>query len=367
MFSRSIAILFTLLCFTPFASLGQSSKPFVIGASSQHAALLIHSPRMENLRGTQPQGVEINIQLQTTGSSEWHQDYNYPRLGVSLLWFDYNNPSLGHSFAISPYVSKPFHRSEHHELHLRVGTGLAYFTNRYDAERNPENETISNRLNATMQARLDYDYKIRHNLSLNAGLGFHHYSNGARRKPNLGLNLPTLSVGVNYYTLPLFTTTQVEREPFRAHTFIDISGSIGVKRLSPEHLEKYSARSFSIAFGKQLNRKSNLITGIEGFHDQSLYTVRNQDPTLDPESSLPDVRRVGGMIGHELVMGKLILETHLGLYLYRPYKVETFYYERLGVKYLITNNIFTAIDLKAHGGSANVVEFRLGSRLPFTK
>ncbi len=364
---RLIGLTVLIWLSTSLCTLGQRRVPYVLGASAHQAQLLMHSPKMAHLQGTYPRGAEVNLQFQTTGAKAWHQEYQYPRFGFSFLWFDYNNPVIGQSFAISPYFSKPFHRSEKQELHLRFGSGFAFFTQRFDADSNPQNVVISNKLNAVMQARLDYDYKVTPHLSLTAALGFNHYSNGANRKPNLGLNLPTLSIGANFHSQPAFEAVQVERAPFSPQYFLDISGSIGTKRLDPDDLDKFLANSVSLLAGKKLTRKSNVVAGFEGFYDRSIYKMQRNDAKLDPEEVWPDVKRVGIVGGHELVLGKLMLETHVGLYLYRPYKTGTFYYQRLGLKYLVTDYVFSAIDLKVHAGSADVIEFRVGTRLPFSK
>ena len=36
-------------------------------------------------------------------------------------------------------------------------------------------------------------------LGLLVGLGLNHYSNGATTKPNFGINLPTVLLGLNYH------------------------------------------------------------------------------------------------------------------------------------------------------------------------
>jgi hypothetical protein len=48
---------------------------------------------------------------------------------------------------------------------------------------------------------------------------------------------------------------------------------------------------------------------------------------------------------------------------YSPYKQGRAYYERVGVKYHFTRLVFGAIDLKAHGVVADVVEFKAGVKL----
>ena len=76
-----------------------------------------------------------------------------------------------------------------------------------------------------------------------------------------------------------------------------------------------------------------------------------------------DYKRIGLVLGHELFINKLSIETQLGYYVYKPFNYETNLYQRLGAKYYIYKNIFAGVSLKAHGGRAEAIEASLGVRL----
>ena len=70
------------------------------------------------------------------------------------------------------------------------------------------------------------------------------------------------------------------------------------------------------------------------------------------------------MLGHELLFGRLAFGSHLGFYVYAPYKSSTFLTtSALGLKYHVTNRVFGAVDLKIHRGAADVIEFKAGVKL----
>jgi hypothetical protein len=115
------------------------------------------------------------------------------------------------------------------------------------------------------------------------------------------------------------------------------------------------------AVGRRVNRKSNLLAGVEGFYDRSLK-AQLQDTTRAGVKQ-PDVKKAGVFVGHELLFGRLAFVSHLGFYVYAPYKSSTFYYERLGLKYHFTDLLFGAVDLKIHRGAADVIEFKVGAKL----
>ncbi|UOQ75818.1 hypothetical protein MUN84_14340 [Hymenobacter sp. 5516J-16] len=117
----------------------------------------------------------------------------------------------------------------------------------------------------------------------------------------------------------------------------------------------------TLAVGRRVNRKSNLTAGLEGFYDRSLRAQLRD--TARVSVRLPDVKKAGVYVGHELLFGRLAFVSHLGFYVYNPYKSNNFYYERLGLKYHFTERVFGNVDLKVHRGAADVIEWRLGMKL----
>ncbi|MDB5264341.1 MAG: hypothetical protein JWQ14_3624, partial [Adhaeribacter sp.] len=109
----------------------QEKDPLIIGGAFQQGMVIVHTPKIRQFAGTKPSGIEINLQRQTIGNRYWQQLYRYPRLGLSVVYLHYQNPVLGQSLAVSPYLSLPVMRRKNDEIYFRFGTGLAYFTNNY--------------------------------------------------------------------------------------------------------------------------------------------------------------------------------------------------------------------------------------------
>jgi hypothetical protein len=337
--------------------------PLVLGAYAQGSFILNHTHAISQLVVSHPTGFELNAQRQTTGAAAWHGWYKYPKVGLALVYYDYHNPVLGQSYAATVYISKPFLRTMRQDLSFRLGTGLAWFTNPFDLQTNRKNTIVSSSLNATMQLRLEYDYALTPHLGLLVGAALNHYSNGATTKPNFGVNLPSVVLGLNYHqqrpapTLPYLAPAPTDV----GHNFLLISTSLGYKQLKIGAHTKYLVNSVTVAAGRRLNRKSNLLLGLEGFYDRSLLAEqREMAPSQD---GVIDVKKAGVFLGHELLFGRLAFGSHLGFYVYNPYKSNSFYYERLGLKYQFTDVVLGAIDLKVHGGTADVIEFKIGAKL----
>ena len=337
--------------------------PLVLGAYAQGSLILAHTYAIKHLVASHPTGFELNAQRQTTGAASWHGWYRFPKVGLALTYYDFHNPVLGHVFSASPYVSKPFSRGPKHDLSFRLGAGLAFLTNPYDQDLNHKNTVASTVLNATLQFRLEYDYALTPHLGLLAGAGLNHYSNGATSKPNFGVNLPSVVLGLNYHEQrPAPHINDYAPAPSDVgRNFLNLSTSLGYKQRSESDRQKYLVNSLTGAVGRRVNRKSNLLLGVEGFYDRSLQATLAD--TTRAGLRQPNVAKVGVFGGHELLFGRLAFVSHLGFYVYEPYRSATVFYERLGLKYHFTDRLFGAIDLKLHGGKADVIEFKLGAKL----
>jgi Lipid A 3-O-deacylase (PagL) len=342
----------------------RTSAPLVLGAYVQGSFVVAHTPAVQHLAASHPTGVELNMQRQTTGAQPWHAWYKYPKIGLALIYYDYHNPVLGKSYAATVYINKTVWRTRQQELNFRLGTGVGYFPVRYNPDTNHKNTIVSSGLNATLQTRLEYDVAVSKQLGLLLGLGLNHYSNGATTKPNFGINLPTVLLGLNYHQHRPFRPLDSAPAPAPADMgrhFLNVSASVGWKQRNTTDTRRYLVNSVTLAGGRRLNRKSNLVAGVDGFFDRSLVAQLQDTARLGRRS--PDVKKAGAYVGHELLFGRLAFVSQLGFYLYNPYKSNKFYYERLGLKYHFSNRVFGNVDLKVHGGSADVVEWRLGVRL----
>jgi hypothetical protein len=337
--------------------------PFVIGAYAQGSIIMAHTYAIRHLVASHPTGFEVNLQRQTTGAAPWHGWYKFPKVGLALTYYDFHNPTLGYVFSASPYISKTFSRGPKHDLSFRLGAGLAYLTNPYNQETNHKNTIASSAINATLQFRFEYDYALTPHLGLLVGAGLNHYSNGATTKPNFGVNLPSVVLGLNYHQQrPAPTVNANAPAPAEVgHLFYNVSTSLGFKQRTEGDRQKYLVNSVTLAVGRRMNRKSNLLLGVEGFNDRSLKATLND--TTRAGGTRPDVKKAGIFLGHELLFGRLAFDSHLGFYVYAPYKSSTPYYERLGLKYHFTNLLFGAVDLKIHRGAADVIEFKIGAKL----
>lgn len=341
-------------------------RPFSVSAALHSAFIVAHTPKVKHLTRSHPAGGEVKLEWQTTGSEAWHAAWRFPKTGVRLAYYDFHNPVLGRAFDISPYATKYIFRSPRQQLHFRLGVGLGYFNRPFSVAENRKNTIVSTHLNAAIHLGFEYAVRATRWFDVQSAFVLQHYSNGATSKPNFGINLPTISAGLVWHRerwVPAPAPRRLAPLPTdQRRWFVDLATSVGWRQWGVIDRKRYLVNGVHAQVGRRMNVKNNLVAGLDYFYDRALLTQRVQDTTIAGSPTV-DVQKAGAVIGHELLLGRLAFDWHLGLYLYQPYKSATWYYERIGLKYCFTPHVFGAVDLKVHRGAADVIEWKVGMRL----
>lgn len=144
-------------------------------------------------------GVTINFFKYTGGKKYWQFAHGYPQMGLSFTYRNLGNDAVyGHAFSLLPYLEFNAVKSKTGTLQVKHGTGLAYMTKAYNAVANPQNTLIGSRLVATSILDIGYRLYLNKSWDAKAGVLLHHYSNGAFKLPNLGMNTASVYAGLSY-------------------------------------------------------------------------------------------------------------------------------------------------------------------------
>jgi len=360
--------IYSLFLWFSVAAFAQKNNPFSIEASYLRGNVLPHTEDMYHLVNGHPQAFMLTIVKKTDGSREWHQAYNYPDYGAYFLYQDFKSEPLGENYSAGALYN--FYFLNRH-LQFKLAQGIAFTTNPYDKVDNSRNKAFGTRIMANTNIGLAYDNQnLFKNVGFHAGLLFTHYSNGRVKSPNSGINTYVLNLGVNYNFSDDFKrqadTTLVKRsykgEPihynFVFRTGINESPVIGSGQFPFYHIGFYA--------DKRLNRKSTLQLGTELFLTKSIEEYIKYYSIAYPEQNIStdtDYKRVGVFVGHELMINRFSLEAQIGYYVYQPFKKDTVIYDRVGLKYYLTKNIFGGFTIKTHLFLAEALEFGIGYRI----
>ena len=91
--------------------------------------------------------------------------------------------------------------------------GLGYFTNPFDLEDNHLNRAIGSNLNVGIRLGFHQTISLNDQMDISFGIGMTHFSNGNTQLPNLGVNMPNLQFGYNFYPFPVTRSARQAAQP----------------------------------------------------------------------------------------------------------------------------------------------------------
>ena len=314
--------------------------------------LMPHYSSMKNLAGYVT-FFNARLGLKTMGKKEWQRIYRYPDIGIGLSHNRLTKNFLGIPTAAYSFINLPLSTELKLKLNLGIHLGLAWGFNPY-SEQNQENIAIGSKCTAYASVNLNTSFKIGRNLELLFSAGGYHYSNGNTKKPNKGINQLGAETGLRYRLQRSETELNTEPVPLlKRNSSVIAFGACGWKQEATPS-PQYPAGSFSLGYYRSLNHKSRISSGIDLFYDEGalFYTLK--------ENRLENVVAAGIFGGHELTFNRLSVVTQVGIYLRNPHPLYPFYYERLGIRYMIANRIIPSLTLKAHKLKVDFIEWGIG-------
>ncbi|MCL2027243.1 MAG: acyloxyacyl hydrolase [Bacteroidales bacterium] len=151
------------------------------------------------------QAISLRYARASNGSSWEDFAFNMPFFGIGFYKPSFtDNPGLGNPFSLYVFRGNTLAQfTEKLGLVWEVGLGLSMNWDSYDPFDNPGNLTIGSPNNIHAGLRLYMDYFLSKHFEMKFGVDFNHFSNGASRKPNKGVNMGALSVSLAYNFNPV--------------------------------------------------------------------------------------------------------------------------------------------------------------------
>ena len=363
-------ILIGFLILQGLFSMGQEEvrkNHFQFDASYFYGTILEHETDLQHLILQHSQGVMLSYSKKTYGIEDWTNRYGAPDYGYSMFYYDFGNETLGKAYGLYGHYGFYFFNRN---LLFRVGAGVAYHDNPYDANDNFRNNAHGTSLTGSQFFMLNYKkYDIYEGFGLQAGFSIVHYSNGNIKTPNGSTNTWFFGAGINYITDADEQPEISERRPlekYKEPIHFNFAFRGGVNSSDVIGLGQNFHYAFSAYADKRINAKSTLQAGADLFFSPTIkdliayraiaFPELNEDPNVDS-------KRGGLFIGHLLTFGKTSLLTQVGYYVYYPFDYEGRLYDRVGMQRSFGENIFAGISVRANAASAESIEFSIGYRL----
>jgi Lipid A 3-O-deacylase (PagL) len=357
---------YLLLLYSSFAFSQNHNETSAFDIDILKGNLLLHTPNLSHLITGHPSGFMISYSRKTFGNQEWQSLYNFPDYGSYFLYQDFKNENLGKNYALGTFYNFYFF---HRNVTFKIASGVAMTTNPHDNVTNNKNVAFGSKFMGNINLALNYRKEnIIDKFGFQTGITFTHFSNGRIKSPNLGLNTYSFNLGLNYNfnkSLPKRDSivanmkfTEPIKYNFVLRTGLNESPVIGSGQKPFYHISFYA--------DKRINKKSGLQLGTEVFFTNTFKEYIRYRAIAFPEDNLSldtDYKRVSVFIGHELFISKVSLEAQLGYYVYSPFQSELTIYDRLGIKYHLSDKLSAGLSLKTHIFLAEAVEFSIGYKL----
>ena len=327
------------------------------------AFLLPHSGAIKSLmNGTFPV-YEFGAELPNLGNKHFHKNFPLNSWGVVFNFSPLtNNENLGFGFGILPYLNMNFLKKKESKWKFRLASGLGYIQKPFNNITNPKNMALGSYINNITDFTLQYQTRITGELVTKIGIGLQHFSNGAFTRPNLGLNLPYLSLSIkakkknsdDKATKPKITK---EKNNFFIGSFY------GTKTLTFSPAERHHVFQISGGYSLGFTRGDFIHLQTDIIFDESLPYLRDYDYELKSVDKLI----LGIFSTYEKKFGQIGTLIGLGFYILSPYESFTgnwnyankggYLYNRIGIKYHITKRVCAQVSARTHLGSADNTEF----------
>jgi hypothetical protein len=316
---------------------------------------------------------EISLLKATYGRTRWEYMYNYPLIGFSYWYSDLGRTKpLGSAHAIFPYINFPLFSGRAFNLYFRLGVGLGYLTQKYDRYKNYENLAIGSHINGAANLLVEARWRMGNRFMAAVGLSWMHFSNGSIKQPNYGLNMPGANIALAYRLsrenqyerrklLPILYTFEFDGKKFLQ---LDLSAGFGIKDLQAT-LGTGNQFIVAVLSGNVLwpvSFKSRFGCGFDISYDGSDEKLLEVNG-IEPEHRI-NVVKTGINGGYELGFSKMAIMLNLGINLTGADKSDGYVYEKLALRYAITNNLFGSLTLKALYGRADFLTLGVGYKLP---
>lgn len=331
---------------------------------------------------------EINFTIQTDGRRDWHQFYNFPKIGLLVPFGGLGNrKDLGQFIGLAPNMVLNAHAQKWYVPKVALGLGIAYFTNPYKMGRNTTNFYIGSAITALGYASLYIQPKLSERFSLKAGVSIIHCSNGHVQIPNLGINLPSVFLGLVYRQQNFPSTFEKHDVGLpKSKIQFNIRLGLGVHQLArttePIGTAKYAVYVTDFYLSRRFGKISNVSAGIEINHYNSYYRYIAAHDFFSSNQKLK-ATVVTIFLGHELMMGHVGLLAQGGINVYNPFYIEyikmyksdkgiksvlkKYISTRLGFqyylwdpKYCTRSNMFIGAYIKANFGQADFICSQIG-------
>ena len=324
------------------------------------------------------QSFALKLSTQTTGEHLWEQLCNYPTWGISINALDFfNSTEIGIPIAVQGFINAPIFRYNRFALNYELGFGITFNWKSFNPISNKYNVAIGAGEAFMSDAGINVSYELTNNIDLVGGASFSHFSNGAIKLPNFGINAiaPKVSLKYNFYERPKFYKRKLPK--FIPKNEWIFSAFAGIKNIIYDSLnvsasEKYKGAFFPIygvsaLFNKQISYNSKIGFGMTVNYNEAInaQVAVDNGKIVDIDGKFINAFQVSIYPSYEICADRISVVLQPAFYIIRKTtkNQSPVFHQRIMIKYHITDQIFAGITLRDYSMHADFVEWTLGYRI----
>jgi len=325
------------------------------------------------------QSISFQALWQTNGSHHWESNFGFPRLGVGI-WCArfYDAPDLGTPIAFYGLFNAPFIKHERWSWNYEFEMGLAVNWGAFNPTTNKQNIAIGDDETAYLDLGTTFEYKFSPAFSMEIGLSLSHFSNGALKLPNYGINTMAPRIVLQYRpTVTKYLKPNTESSPDRKKYEWELSFYGGTNNVlytgnNIDSVSKYKGVYFPqtgilTSINRKIGQKSKIGLGFGfGYNGSANSRILIDGTELDEENAtVKEGFELSIFPSYEFEIDRVSIIVQHGFYLIRQ-KYEgrkPNVYQRVGIKYHFTQNLFAGLNLRAYDYyKSDYIEWNVGYR-----
>ena len=324
--------------------------------------LAAHKGEMANLPSQLAWASEFSYFRHLHQKDSWIESYKDPTVGATLFMGSVgNNDILGRYLALYGFAELPIFVKNNFELNWKLGTGLGLTNRKYDSIFNPLNIAIGSHVNMMVVMALKAQYRFQRN-SISLGLDLTHFSNSAFQVPNLGINIPSISLGYSR-KINSVKKTLASDSPLRyKKLYYGGLGVFSLKELMPLGDRKFPIYAASVFSRVVFSAKAGVELGFDLISNQSHFDF---EPLVDKTQG--SIVQLGIYAAYILPLDRIHFMFGMGSYIRDWYKPDGALYHRVGFRYQSYHGLFYHVAIKSHWAKADYLELGVGYLLNYKR
>jgi len=344
----------------------KTKKDIVLSGSFHFGKAIKHTSKFKPDIPNMSVMAEFNFGVNVSGKKHWNHRFHFPEVGASFIYADFgNSEELGRAAGLYPYISFPVVHKEKYKFQIRLGSGIAYLTKSYDVIDNPNNNVIGSHINDITQLKFINNIKLNDRWNLLAAFAFTHFSNGNVQKPNLGINVLSGNIGVQYVPNDKPQKFDCDTTAYQKRFMALVKTGIGINEANLPGAGKYAIYSVTSLAVKPTSRVNRLQLGMEYEFRGDSYVNLQASVDRQEEVKRMGVSRFAILVGDEIVFHNVALSLQLGFYVNKFEQKPFIFYNKTGVVYYVPlfkdkPSLFVGVYLKSHKFVADYIEYGIG-------